>query len=145
MKTLAYLLTLLSLIGMTMASAPKAQAITMQATLIEASNQAAQPDPHLKDYTPNLQRIFRYNSYRMISRNTTKCDVPGAGAISVAGHHIKFNTQPADGNRVRLAIDWVQGKKLLMKTTVTANRAQPTVLGGPSTDNGKLILVLEYE
>lgn len=144
MKTLNYLITLFCITGLAMVASP-AHAITVKATLIEASNAAAAPDERLKDYTPNLKRIFRYKSFRLIDSGSTKVNVPGAGAIGVNGHQIKFNTEPSQQGRIRMAIDWRQGKRQLMQTTVSAARSTPTALGGPSTEGGKLILVLEYE
>ena len=144
MKTLNYLITLLCLAGLAMVANPL-HAITVKATLIEASNEAAAPDERLKDYTPNLKRIFRYDSFRLIDSGSTEVGVPGAGAIGINGQQIKFNTAPAEKGRVRLSIDWRQGKRQIMQTTVSASSSSPTALGGPSTENGKLILVLEYE
>lgn len=122
-----------------------AQQANVEATLIFASSDGSSFDPALKRYESNLKRIFKYTSYKLQGKSSTRVSIPGKSTINLgSGHSVEISAQPSDGRKLRLNVRWSNGRQLLLNTTFNKEKGQPIVLGGPSAPsrNGNLILIL---
>ena len=138
MKKLAFLL-LSTAMAVVLTAAPPNSNLTIQGTLILASNQGSNFDPALAPYSKQLKRL-NFSSYQAIGRGQTRISLPGGGSMQLGkGFSVEIQAAPGAGNRVPLEIRWKEGNKTLIHTRGNL----PLVLGGPGHGNGTLILVLD--
>lgn len=119
----------------------------VQVILVEASNAEGGVDSSLRAYSGTLQRLFKFKSYKQLSRNSLRLDVPGEGSVGLAGGQ-KLTLKASDGSKRGLMAEltWARGSKKLLHTRIQLRPGSPAVLGGPSTGRGGtylLILVME--
>ncbi|MEX0330650.1 MAG: hypothetical protein AB3N64_04435 [Puniceicoccaceae bacterium] len=119
----------------------------VQVILVEASNGEGGVDSSLRAYAGTLQRLFKFKSYKQLSRNSLRLDVPGEGSVSLAGGQ-KLTLRASDGSKRGLMAEltWARGSKKLLHTRIQLRSGSPAVLGGPSTGRGGtylLILVMD--
>jgi len=138
MKKLWFLsLTLIMAVGLY--AVPPGSNVGVRGTLILASNQGSGMDSSLQSYERQLRRL-NFASYHTIGKGGTQVSVPGNGVISLGGDfEVEVIVQPGPGNRIPVEIRWKQGRKTLIHTS----GALPLVLGGPSHNEGTLILILD--
>ncbi len=138
MKKLAFL-TLALFLTVGLYAVPPGSNVGIRGTLILASNNGNGMDSSLRAYERQLKRL-NFASYKSIGRGATKVTVPGSGVIRLAGgFQVEIKAQPASGKRIPVEIRWKKGSKTLIHTS----GALPLVLGGPSHQDGTLILVLD--
>ena len=129
-----------------LAIAPAAQAadsVNIHATLILGSNQGGGVDGQLKRYERHLKRVFRFDTFQQKGGGASNVAIPGSGTVNVGGgHQISVNVTDAGNDKLRIAAKWTKSGRALINTTIVSSRNQPTVLGGPASGEGKLILLL---
>lgn len=119
----------------------------VEVILVEASNGQGGVDSSLKPYASTLQRMFRFNTYKQVSRGGIKVSVPGEGSTGLPGGQ-KLSLKALEGGRGGLMaeLSWTRGGKSLLRTRIQLRGGNPAVLGGPRTSSGAtqlLILILE--
>ena len=115
----------------------------IQATLIMGSNDNGGVDGQLQRYERHLKRVFRYDTFKQQGQGSARVAVPGTGSISIGGgHRLNLDVSDAGDDKLRIAAKWTNGGRVLINTTVVSPRDQPTVLGGPTSGGGMLILLL---
>ncbi len=123
------------------ASAPAAEA-SVTAILIHGSNSGGGVDGQLQRYERHLKRILPFDTFKQRGQGSTRVSLPGSGAIGIGGQRVAITVEDAGGERLRIGAKWTEGSRTLISTTVVSSRGQPTILGGPAADGGKLILLL---
>lgn len=120
-------------------TASDASQVSVRGTLILASNQGSSVDPALKKYSKQLKRL-NFKSYKVIGSGGTRVSSGGNAVISLGkGYTVKISIRPQSGNRPAANIEWLEGRKTLIRTGGNL----PLVLGGPRHGNGNLILILD--
>lgn len=122
-----------------------AESASITGLLILATDGPGDTDSRLKRYEPTLRRLFKFNSYRQIGRDTTSIDVPGRGVLSYgSGQNLAIETTRSGGGSIRATVRWKRGNRTLINTTVVMKPGVPTLLGGPQKagGNGNLIVIL---
>ncbi|MDQ8202002.1 hypothetical protein [Pelagicoccus sp. SDUM812003] len=110
----------------------------IQATLILGTNDGGGVDSQLKRYEKNLKRVLRFDTFRQKGSGSASVSLPGKASINVGqGQSVSIEASDAGGGKLRIAARWAQ-----ISTTVVTPRGQPTVLVGPASGSGKLILLL---
>jgi hypothetical protein len=148
MRNLPIILSLLVLSGIMAApNALVAESARVEVILVEASNGDGGVDGSLRAYSGTLQRLFKFQSYRQVSKSTLRLDVPGEGSVGLAGGQ-KLSLKAGEGGKRGLMAEltWARGSKKLLHTRIQLRPGNPAVLGGPSTGKGGsylLILVLD--
>ncbi len=146
MKTrpIYYLATLITVLALFASPEAKAEQANISATLILASAQGDGVDPALKNFESNLRRVFpSYKSFKLKGRSSAKVELPGESSINLgSGHKLTLSAQAGGKGKIRLSVRWSEGRRMLINTTINMSKGVPTILGGPSAQNGNLILAL---
>jgi len=117
--------------------------VTFKAVLIYASDEPAPLDRRLEAIEYKLRRMLKFAHYRHSGEGSITLNLPGAGAIPLAGgHQVRISATDAGGQNVRAQVQWLRGGQALVSTTVKLGRRSPAVLGGISERNGQLIVCL---
>ena len=146
--SLSFLCLSVLLITAALPTVAAAESITVQATLIKASNESGPTDDALRRYEANLRRLFRFNRYQRIGSDRVSIRKGATGSLQPgAGYTIELGVLSADPRGTRIRVRWVTGsgqnRKTLMETAVRTRPNRPTVLGGPRYEGGNLIVILE--
>ena len=103
-------------------------------------------DPELSSIRNQLQSMFNYSSYRMIDRLKRTLSVNETGEFGLpGGRSMRVTPVPAKGNKVRLAVQIMEGERNLLTTTLGLSRGGMVIVGGPSYRKGVLILIISAE
>lgn len=148
MKTsLQYLLPLLAaalLWLVPQASATADEAARLEVILVQAGTGPGGVDRALQPYAATLQRLFRFDQYRQVKRQTARMEVPGKARVGLAeGQTLQVETLPGLGSGLRADIEWKRGGQQLLHTRIQLKPGSPTVLGGPRSGEGTWLLILE--
>ncbi len=132
------------LAALSAASSASAADASVSAVLILGSNDGQGVDASLKDYAPQLQRVLSsFDTFKQKGQGSAKIALPGSGSISVGGgQKVDLKVEDAGSGRLRIAANWTENGRPLINTIIVTGRNQPTVLGGPSSGGGTLILLL---
>lgn len=125
-------------------AAPEGTVMGIKGVLVLASDQQAGMDPSLKPFESQLSRVFRFSGYRAIGRGSSQLKISGAAKIDLGqGFSVQLRSQASPGAAVPMEIRWMRGEQVLIHTRQTFRPENPVVvLGGPSHQNGVLLLVL---
>lgn len=120
-----------------------AETVTVDVGTVYASNKGASVDPDLSTIRGKLQAMFNYSSYKMIDRKRRALAVGESGTFELPGRRsMNVSPLPSPGNKVRLSIQIREGGRNLLTTTVGMSRGGMVLVGGPSHEDGVLILIL---
>jgi len=118
-----------------------AEGATVQAILINASNEKSAADPRIAAYEAELQRMVPESSFRFIAQGTAALTGTGRAAISLGnGHRIELEREKGGG--LRLKIQWLNGSKLVLGGTFNAQPGVPIMLGNRPSGEGAVPIVL---
>lgn len=123
------------------ARAVAADHASVQAILIIASNQKAPADPKLAPYEAVLQRNVPESSFRSAGEGSASVSGNGHATISLGqGHRIELDAEPGTG--IRIKVQWMNGEKVVLSTSVTFQPGVPVMLGRRSSNDGDVPIVL---
>lgn len=137
----------LALLAALFASAFNLQAadtVNIQATLILGTNDGQGVDSALRQYETNLKRaLSSFDTFKRQGSGSASIAVPGSSKISIgAGQSVAVDVKPAGDGKYRIAANWAKGSQTYIDLEVVASKGRPTVLVGPNSGSGKLILLL---
>ncbi len=108
-----------------------------------ASNEGSQIDPQLANLRAKLKAMFDYTSYRMLDRQKRTLAVGETGDFALpGGRSMRVTPVPSARNKVRLAVQLMEGQRNLLTTTLGLSRGGLVLVGGPSYQNGVMILII---
>jgi hypothetical protein len=123
-----------------------ADTVTVDVGAVYASNEGASIDPALGTIREKLRSMFNYTSYRMLDRKRRSLSVGETGEFELPGRRMMRATPlPAQGDKVRLSIRISDGPRNLLTTTLGLRRGGMVLVGGPSHQDGVLILLISAE
>jgi hypothetical protein len=135
----------LLLIAQIAAASPDAK-VAIDVGVVVASHDGPTMDPELSSIRNELQSMFNYSSYRMIDRLKRTLSVDETGEFGLpGGRSMRVTPVPAKGNKVRLAVQIMEGERNLLSTTLGMSRGGMVIVGGPSYRKGVLILIISAE
>ena len=103
-------------------------------------------DPALASIRNQLQSMFNYSSYRMVDRLKRTLSVGETGDFGLpCDRSMRVTPVPAKGNKVRLAVQVMEGGRNLLTTTLGLSRGGMVIVGGPPYQKGVLILIISAE
>jgi len=143
-------LTAIALIGLLIiaqiAVASPDAPVAIDVGVVVASHEGPTMDPALASIRNQLQSMFNYSSYRMIDRLKRTLSVGETGEFGLpGGRSMRVTPVPAKGNKVRLAVQVMEGERNLLTTTLGLSRGGMVIVGGPSYQKGVLILIISAE
>jgi hypothetical protein len=124
----------------------RAEPVTIQATLILASNEPAPLDSRLDRIEYKLRRIFGFEYYRHYGAGSALLNLPGESTVDLGhGFRLSISASGAKDDKIRTSVQWFRGDEMVLNTTVGMKRGVPVILGGISHEGGTLIVTLVAE
>jgi hypothetical protein len=138
------LLAILLAAGIAEAAPPNP--VTIDIGVVVASNQGTSIDPALSALRAKLQSVFNYSSYKMLDRMKRTLAVGETGDFALpGGRSMRVTPIPAPGNKVRLAMQLLEGGRNILTTTLGLSRGGMVLVGGPPYQSGVMILLISAE
>jgi hypothetical protein len=138
------LLAILLAAGVAEAAPPNT--VTVDIGVVVASNQGTSIDPALSALRAKLQSVFSYSSYKMLDRMKRTLAVGETGDFVLpGGRSMRVTPVPAPGNKVRLAMQLLEGGRNILTTTLGLSRGGMVLVGGPPYQSGVMILLISAE
>ena len=107
---------------------------------ILASQDSNYIDPGLSSTIRELQRVFRYSSYRLISRDRLRLALTQTGSVSLpGGRRLQITPASIQGNRVGLQLGIFKNRQQIFRTTVQLRNRSSMTVGGPKHKGGYLL------
>ncbi len=137
----------LALLALAAGAASAAEApVSVELGVAVASNEGSRIDPQLADIRTKLKAMFDYTSYRMLDRRKRTLAIGETGDFGLpGGRSMRVTPVPSAGNKVRLAVQLQEGPRKLLTTTLGLSRGGMVLVGGPSYQNGVLILIISAD
>lgn len=124
----------------------QAEAATLEATLIYASEEPASLDRRMDNIEFRLRRLFKFEHYQLLDQKTALIGPNSETHISfVEGYTLNLKTGKGGEKGFPVTIVWNQNGKKLMSTGIKVGKSKPAVLGGPAYRKGNLILSIELK
>jgi len=114
--------------------------IHIVAITILASQDSKFRDPRLSALIGEMESVFRYSSYRQLSRDRMNLGIGDTGVASLPGkRQLKITPIRVSGNRAELRVMiFKQGQQIFQTVIQLLNGGSMTV-GGPKHKNGYLL------
>lgn len=133
---------LLALLLLGVGFTAKAETVTLEATLILASDNPAPQDMRLDRIEYKLRRIFGFAYYAHYGQGSATAALPAEVTLELGhGYRLEVSARKKDG-KVRAEVRWMQADQILLSTRVGLKKGVPTILGGPPHEGGNLIVAL---
>ena len=117
--------------------------VTIQATMILASNDRAPMDSRLETIEYKLRRVFGFEYYRHYGEASVSLSLPSQTTMDLGhGFSLVVNATGSHDGKIRAGVMWLRGAETVLNTTVSMNRNTPVILGGVQHENGTLIVSL---
>ncbi|UCD86899.1 MAG: hypothetical protein JSV01_03765 [Desulfobacterales bacterium] len=105
-----------------------------------ASQGSEYMDPRLSSLTEELQSVFRYSSYRLLSENRMELAMRETGTVSLPEDRVlKITPLQITGNRVELLLVILKKKKEVFQTVSQLLNHSSIIVGGPKYKDGYLL------
>jgi len=119
-----------------------AEAVRVEVLLVRAADNGNGIDAPLRPYAGNLKRLFRFNSYELVSRKFMSLELPGEARTALAaGQSLSVSAGP----NLKADIEWKRGKQRLLHTRIQMREGKPAVLGGPRDRDGTWLMILQLK
>ncbi len=141
MRIITLILALLVSASVLPTAALAADIPSVRAILITATNEKTAADPKLAAFEAELQRMVPESSFRYVADGTV--GVPGTRRATISlgnGHRLELEREKGEG--LRLKIQWMNGTKLVIGGTFTAQPGVPIMLGNRPSGEGDVPIVL---
>ena len=108
--------------------------------VIHASTGSNHVDSQLKDISNELDSVFKYTSYRLLSEKRMQLTFNEQGIVSLPGGRTLV-LSPADmqKKRIRYHINILKKKKSIFKTQILLRNNNSITIGGPQYKKGVLL------
>jgi hypothetical protein len=108
-------------------------------TILAARNDTV-VDPQLKRHIGELQTMFNYTSYRLLSSESLNLRLGQSGMVSLpGGRRLKITPQRIRGSRADIALQMMKQKRTVFETQIQLLNQGSLFVGGPTYQNGNLI------
>ncbi|HEY5997545.1 MAG TPA: hypothetical protein VIU29_11025 [Candidatus Deferrimicrobiaceae bacterium] len=123
-----------------------APSVSIEVAIAQASHEGSAIDPALSKMKSKLQSMFNYTSYKMLDRQKRTIPVGSTGEIPLPGNRVlKATPASLDGTKIKLNVQILEGGKDKLTTSLGLNKGGMVLVGGPSYQNGVLILIISAE
>ena len=107
---------------------------------ILASRNGSGVDAQLKRHVGELQSMFNYTSYRLLSSESLNLKAGQSGTVSLPGsRRLKITPQKIRGSRADIALTMMKKKRTVFQTQIQLLNHGSLFVGGPTYKNGNLI------
>lgn len=107
---------------------------------ILASRDDSGVDGQLARHIGELQSMFNYTSYRLLSSESLNLKAGQTGTVSLpGGRHLKITPHKIGGSRADIALQMMKKKRTVFQTKIQLLNHGSLFVGGPKYKNGNLI------
>ncbi len=118
-------------------SAPKMDIVVKT---VLASQEEKFADPRLSDLIRELESVFKYSSYRLLSQDRMNLSMKETGAVSIPEDRIlKITPVGIKGNRAELQLVIFKKDRQIFQTVIQLLNAGTITVGGPEYKGGYLL------
>lgn len=137
------LLMLIALIWVLAAPAMAVSRANIVVKTVLASQGPRYIDPNLSALIKELQSVFRYSSYRLLSQDSMKLGMREKGKVLLPGNRVlKITPVQIKGDRIQLGLVIFKKKKQIFKTVIQLLNNSSIIVGGPKHKGGYLLFVI---
>jgi hypothetical protein len=120
-----------------------AQAASIEARLVRASNDKMAADPNLKDIEPKLKKRFGYDYYQQFGVQQETLKENKTYRLNLGEGFVVFVTPKSTVKKVHeLDLEWTSGRASLVKSTVKLTEGNHLFIKGPGVANDWILLVV---
>jgi hypothetical protein len=115
-------------------------AIQVDVRTILASQKDNSIDSRLKGLVNELQTVFKYSSYKLLSQDRLNLETKTPGSVSLPGNRVlKITPKGISGNRMRLQVEISQDNRQIFQTFIQLQNGSSITIGGPKYKGGNLL------
>jgi len=97
-------------------------------------------DPELSGLVEELRSLFRYSSYRLLSKDRLALNTQETGIVSLPGQRmLKVTPTSLQGKRVELQLVILKKDKQIFETVIQLLNNGSIIVGGPKHQDGSLL------
>ena len=134
------LLLLFLFIGIPTTFAWAGPEINVAVKTVLASQESKFLDPRLSDLIEELQSVFRYTSYRLLSQDRLTLGIKKTGKVMLPGKRVlEITPMGIKGNRAELRLVIMRKKQQIFQTMIKLRNGGSITLGGPKHKTGYLL------
>lgn len=134
------LLLLFFFIGIPASFAWAGPEINVTVKTVLASQESKFFDPRLSDLTDELQSVFRYTSYRLLSQDRLTIGMKKTGKVMLPGKRVlEITPMGIRGNRAELRLVILKKRQQIFQTIIKLRNGGSITLGGPRHKKGYLL------
>jgi hypothetical protein len=139
-KYIIRLLLLLLLAGGLAQPVCAGSGINIAVKTVLASQESQFTDPRLSDLIQELQSVFRYSSYRLLSQDRMKLDIQETGTASLPENRVlKITNMGISGDRAELRLEIFKKDRQTFQTVIRLINHGSITVGGPEYKGGYLL------
>jgi hypothetical protein len=143
MKIITLSLSLLFALVVMPRTARAADAVSVRAILITATQEKAPADKRLAPYEATLQRNLPESSFRFVVEGSAKITGRGRATISLdRGHRLELEGGERTAHGIKLNVQWMNGKTLIIDNSPLFRPGVPVVLGQRPGGDGEVHIVI---
>ena len=107
---------------------------------ILASREGSGVDPQLQRHVGELQAMFSYTSYRLLSSESLDLEEGESGRVSLPGNRqLTITPHKIRGSRADIALQMMKQRRTVFQTQIQLLNRGNLFVGGPKYRNGNLI------
>jgi hypothetical protein len=120
-----------------------AQAASIEARLVRASNDKKAVDPSLKDIEAKLKKRFGYGYYQQLGVQQEALQENKTYRLNLGEGFVVFVTPKSTVKKVHeLDLEWTSGRASLVKSTVKLSEGNHLFIKGPGVADDWILLVI---
>lgn len=114
--------------------------ISIEVKTVLASSQGNYLDPQLSQMAEELKSLFRYTTYRLLTRDRLTLDPHQTGKLSLPGNrNLHITYIGIQGQRVGLLLKMFKNQNNVFETNIQLKNRSSIIVGGPRYDVGYLL------
>lgn len=118
----------------------EAGTIKSRIRVIHATSGPSHMDPGLRDLGHELQSVFKYTSYRLLSSKSLNLAPNTTGTVSLpGGRTLELMPKGVQNNRIRFSIRILKSGAQVFNTNILLKNHSSITIGGPNFKNGYLL------
>jgi len=128
-------------LGLSAAPGTAAGNISTQVKVIHASTGGNHIDPGLSAIISEIQPVFRYTSFRLLSSKNMILGADQDGKVSLpGGRTLVVTPQQMQGSRIPFQIKMIKNNRAVFQTRIQLRNNSSVTIGGPRYDNGVILI-----
>lgn len=117
-----------------------AESCRISVDAILAARDDTMVDPQLKGDISELQAMFNYTSYRLLSSQSLNLQMGQSGMVSLPGdHRLQITPHQIHDSRADIALQMIKKRRTVFQSQVQLLNRGNLFVGGPAFLNGNLI------